>query len=253
MIVPTAPPFFYPGGSTGCLLIHGFTGSPKEMQPLGEYLSKQGYTALGIRLFAHATSPDDMNRARWQDWVASVDDGWYLLQESVDEVFIIGLSMGGVLALYETPHLPVVGTVTLSTPYQLIQDPRIPLMKYFWRLLPFVSKGESDWQDPDQTEQHFSYDAYPSRAIYELVQLLDEMQKTLPQIHVPVLLMHSKDDLTVPPENMVEIYEHLGTPEDQKEMVYIEKSGHVLTRDIKKDLVFQHIGQFVKDKSSSAS
>ncbi len=252
MIVPSATPFYYPGGPTGCLLIHGFTGSPKEMEPLGEYLSKLGYTILGIRLFAHATSQEDMNRARWEDWVASVEDGWYLLQGTVDEIFLIGLSMGGVLALYQSAHLPVAGTVTLSTPYQIIQDPRIPFLKYFWRFLPFVSKGESDWQDPVQTEEHFSYDKYPTRAVYELSKLLEEMQEMLPQIQVPILLMHSKDDLTVPPENMVQLYEHLGTPNGQKDMVYVEESGHVLTRDRKKEVVFEHVSQFIKKVSSSS-
>lgn len=252
MIVPSATPFYYPGGPTGCLLIHGFTGSPKEMEPLGEYLSKLGYTALGIRLFAHATSQEDMNRARWEDWVASVEDGWYLLQGKVEDIFLIGLSMGGVLALYGSAYLPVAGTVTLSTPYQIIQDPRIPFLKYFWRLLPFVSKGESDWQDPDQTEEHFSYDMYPTRAVYELTKLLGEMQEVLPQIQVPILLMHSKDDLTVPPENMVQLYEHLGTPDDQKDMVYVEESGHVLTRDQKKEIVFEHVSQFINKVSSTS-
>jgi len=42
---------------------------------MGEYLAKRGYTVLGIRLFAHATQPDDMLRARWWDWLAAVEDG----------------------------------------------------------------------------------------------------------------------------------------------------------------------------------
>jgi len=43
MLIPTAEPFFYPGNETGCLLIHGFTGAPKEMRWLGEYLTGKGY------------------------------------------------------------------------------------------------------------------------------------------------------------------------------------------------------------------
>ena len=41
-IIPTAEPFFIPAGPTGCLLIHGFTGSPKEMRWMGEYLAREG-------------------------------------------------------------------------------------------------------------------------------------------------------------------------------------------------------------------
>ncbi|HLA87386.1 MAG TPA: hypothetical protein VJL10_05165, partial [Anaerolineales bacterium] len=71
-LIPTTEPFFFSGGRTGCLLIHGFTGTPKEMRWMGEYLNQQGLTCLGIRLAGHATHPEDMRRSRWTDWAASV-------------------------------------------------------------------------------------------------------------------------------------------------------------------------------------
>lgn len=245
MLEPSATPFFYPGGSPGCLLIHGFTGSPKEMQPLGEFLTEQGYAALGVRLFAHATTPQDMNRAHWEDWVACVEDGWHYLKGITDEIVLIGLSMGGVLALHQAVHLPVIGVVAMSTPYHLISDPRLPLIKYFWRFVPFLSKGESDWQDRTQTEEHFSYDQYPTRAIVELSKLLEEMRASLAQIPVPTLLIHSRVDMTVPPENAAQIYEELKLAEDMKDIEWIEQSGHVLTRDTERGRVYERIQDFI--------
>jgi carboxylesterase len=50
MLIKTTEPFFFPGNDTGCLLIHGFTGAPTEMRPLGEFLAGKGYTVLGVRL-----------------------------------------------------------------------------------------------------------------------------------------------------------------------------------------------------------
>lgn len=247
MLVPHATPFFYPGGPTGCLLIHGFTGSPKEVEPLGEYLAGQGYTALGIRLFAHATSPQDMNRAHWQDWVASVEDGWHILQGATEHIFIIGLSMGGVLALYHAARLEVAGAVALSTPYKLVSDPRLALMKYVWRLMPFIKKEDPDWHDATQMEEHFSYDMYPTHSVYELIKLLEEMRSVLDEINVPTLLMHSKNDLGVPPENMSLIYNDLRLPEDKKRKVWFENSGHILTRDLEKDRVFAIIHRFLEE------
>ena len=40
-----------------------------------------------------------MNLTRWDDWYAEVDRASALLRERCDEVFVMGLSMGGTLAL----------------------------------------------------------------------------------------------------------------------------------------------------------
>jgi carboxylesterase len=66
-VIQRAEPFLIKGGEVGCLLIHGYTGTPNEMRPLAESLAADKVTVLAPRLFAHATHPDDMLRARWWD------------------------------------------------------------------------------------------------------------------------------------------------------------------------------------------
>src|ERR671918_2213655 len=106
-IISTAEPFFFLGDSSkpACLLIHGFTGTPKEMRWMGEYLNQQDYTCLGVRLAGHATHSEDMIRSRWTDWVASVEDGYHVLCGLTDDIFLIGLSMGGALSLLMSTQL----------------------------------------------------------------------------------------------------------------------------------------------------
>jgi carboxylesterase len=105
-------------------LIHGFTGTPKEMRWMGEYLHQQGYTCLGIRLAGHATQPEDMIRSRWTDWTASVEDGYNILSGIANDIFLVGLSMGGTLSLLMSTRLTprVKGVVAMSTPSRLPRD-----------------------------------------------------------------------------------------------------------------------------------
>ena len=100
-IIPTTEPFFFQGDPSkpACLLTHGFTGTPKEMRWMGEYLNAQGYTCLGVRLAGHATDPEDMIRSQYTDWMNSVEDGYHLLRGLSDDIIFVGLSMGSVLSL----------------------------------------------------------------------------------------------------------------------------------------------------------
>ena len=246
MIIKNAEPFYFPGNSTGCLLIHGFTGTPAEMRPLGDFLAEKGYSVLGIRLSGHGTKMADIQRSHWQDWSGSVLDGWHLLQSSTDKIILMGLSMGGILAYYHASFLPIQGVVSLSTPYQLEPDPRLALLPFLSGIFPYLKKGESDWHNPDAAKDHISYEKFPTRAIVQLTLLLQEMRNSLPYVTVPALLMHAKRDLVIGPENMSRIYQELGTAEENKEMVLLENSGHVVTRDSDKMIVFNKVLSFIQ-------
>ena len=251
MLVKKTEPFYFPGNETGCLLIHGFTGTPMEMRPLGEFLAKKGCSVLGIRLAGHGTKIEDMNRMIWQDWSNSILDGWHLLHPNTSQVFLIGLSMGAVLALYHASILPAAGVVSMSAPYQFEPDPRLKILPLYAKIIPYASKGESDWQDPDADETHFSYDLYPTKGLIELSDLLKNMRAALPDITAPTMLIHSSQDIGVPPHNMSKISRALGTPTRDVQELLLENSGHVVTRDLDKDLVFEAIHQFIQDTLES--
>ena len=68
-----------------------------------------------------------MIRSRWQDWLLSVEDGYNLLRSCTDQVFLLGLSMGGVLSLTAAAQLDVRGVVAMSTPYAMPVSVPLPL------------------------------------------------------------------------------------------------------------------------------
>lgn len=231
------------------MLIHGFTGTPKEMRWMGEYLNGQGYTCLGVRLAGHATRPKDMVRSRWTDWTASVEDGYNLLRGAVDRVFLVGLSMGGALSLLMSTKLDVKGVVTISTPYELPDEHpawQIKLYSYFRAYMPKTREEPgAGWFDKEAFKEHISYPLNPIRSAAELKALLGRMQTALPKVTVPVYMIHSRDDTYVVPENMERIYAGLVNASD-KTKVYITGSGHVVTRDAARDQVFELARDFIR-------
>jgi carboxylesterase len=250
-IIATAEPFLLLGDRSkpACLLIHGFTGTPKEMRWLGDYLHEKGYTCLGPRLAGHATDPEDMIRSNWTDWTASVEDAWSLLKTVSDRIFLIGLSMGGILSLLMSTRLDVTGVVAMSTPYKLPDDPRLRHVDWIATMIPYMPKSNEEpganWFDKEAWKSHVSYPQNPVRSIGQLNKLLGEMRAALPQVRAPVLLIHSKDDRYVLPQNMEMIFADLKNASD-KTKVYITGSGHVVTRDAARRQVFESVLEFIQ-------
>ena len=242
--MPGAEPFFLPGGRIGCLLIHGFTGTPKEMRWMGEDLNQRGYTILAPRLAGHATQPGDLPRTRWQDWLASVEDGWNLLRSVSDIQFLAGLSLGGVLALIGASYLPAAGVISLSAPHHLQPDPRLKFARALGWLLPAVQKGEPDWHNPEAARDHAEYPAYPTRSIAELNDCLGYLRERLPLVKIPALVIHSRNDRGVLPDNAEAILAALGSAD--KQLYWVENSGHVIPREPDRHLAFQAAADFMK-------
>lgn len=240
-------PFFLPGGPTGCLLVHGFSGSPLEMRPMGEYLAQQGLTVLGVRLAGHGTSPEDMARTTWHDWVASAEGGLHELRRRCQRVFAAGLSMGGLIALHLAAHHPLGGVIAMAAP-AYIADWRfrfMPLAQYFVRWI--TPQIESDLTDPEAEGRIFSYKRLPTRCIVSLGELLHLVRRELPQVQVPALIMQGEKDHHIPPDSARIIFEALGSAD--KEIIWWPNSGHCITVDSEREAVWGRAYEFIAKHS----
>lgn len=242
-ILPSAEPFLIQGGPIGCLLLHGYTGTPFEMRMLANSLAAAGYTVLAPRLFGHATDPEDMLRARWWDWVASAEDGLNLLRGCSKRQVVMGLSMGGAISLLLAARHPVDAVCSFSSPYDLPKDPRIKLLKYVHWLMPRQPKGKPDWHNPEAGKDHVDYPYFPTRSILELKALLEQLRLEVGTLHAPAFFAQSHGDHTIPPESLDYLYDHAGSAE--KEKLWVNDSGHVIIREPEREKVFSAVKDFI--------
>ena len=242
-IIPTAEPFFIKRGPIGCLLLHGYTGTPKEMRMLADSLVQDNYTVLAPRLFGHATHPDDMLRARWWDWIASVEDGLNLLRGCTEQQVVMGLSMGGILTMLAAARCPIKAAVTFSAPYNLPRDWRFKFIRLIYPFMPKVQKGKPDWHNQDAKKDHVDYPYMPTRSLIELHELTKVMQKELIHVQIPVLFCQSRQDLSIPQESMDLLYQ--GVSSKDKTKLWVTNSGHVIIREPQKEEVFSATKEFL--------
>lgn len=252
LLIPRAEPFFFPAGEAACLLIHGFTGTPKEMRWLGEFLHREGFTVLGVRLPGHATRMEDLTRMCWSDWLAAVEDGWHLLRSGgYGPVVVMGLSLGGALALLSATFLPVAGVVAMSTPYRLPPHPLLPFLRPLSRLKRTMPKEPSDARDLEAQKEHIAYPALPLHGVAELRDLLALLRQRLAEVRVPVLVVHSRADQTVAPENAERLFEALGS--EDKALLWVVNSGHPVTVEPDRETVFRAAAQFARRVTQTAT
>ncbi len=146
-------PFFLPAGPVGVVLLHGFTGTPREMQPLGEYLHAHGVTVSVPLLPGHGGTLEQMNRSRWRDWVAGAEAAYVALKDQCARCFVAGFSMGALLALWIAEHdAGMVGLVLYSPPLKLAdwRFQLVPLARHFVRSIPV--KSASDLRNPEAAQ-----------------------------------------------------------------------------------------------------
>lgn len=236
---PKAEPFYFAGNRTGCLLIHGFTGTPYAMHEFGERLAAQGYTVLEPALAGHATRRQDLLPTRWHDGYDSVTRAYDQLREHCDPILVLGLSLGGVLALHLAAHRAVAGGVAVSAPFTL-SNPLLPLFHFFpglYNVIPTIAKGAADMDAVDRSilTQHRDDPASPTRAAASLIRdLLPHVQNDSRDVLAPMLLIQSRGDRTIPANSMNAYDAHIGARD--KTRLGIERRGHLVLEDVSTEL-----------------
>jgi carboxylesterase len=245
-VLPGAEPFSHNGGPTGVLLCHGFTGSPQSMLPWAQYLATAGLSVSLPRLPGHGTTWQEMARTRWEDWYAEVDRAFDNLRADADEIFVMGLSMGGCLALRlaELRNSAVSGLVLVNP--SVTADTRLFALAPVLKLLVPSLKGIASDIKKEQVAE-VGYTRIPVRAAATLPALWRITQANLGQVTQPVLLYRSTTDHVVGPASLRLLRAAL--PESQLEVRDCPDSYHVATLDNDAAAIFTGSLDFVRTHS----
>lgn len=247
-IVPGAEAFFYPGGRTGVLLVHGFTGSPAEMRLLGRHLNQAGFTVLGVRLPGHGTRVEELEHMLAEDWLSAVLDGFDMLAGCTDRIAAGGLSMGALLSLMLGKYRPVWKIFSIAAPVFIKEEKRLKQLpqkpQALGKFLPRPRKSRPGLPP----ECNICYNKMPLRSIHELLAVMDAGRASLPEVTAPLLIVQGRLDHTVFPRSAEYIYGNVASPE--KELFWLEETGHRATIDIEREKLFAKVAEFLKEEKN---
>ena len=249
-IMPGAEPMSHDGsGTTGVLVLHGFTGNPSSMRGVAEALAELGYHVEMPLLPGHGTTIEEMIETGWADWTGAVAAAHSVLAARADTVLVAGLSMGGSLTLWSALNLPGIAGIVCVNPATIPQPPEVVEM-----LEEMLADGTavvpgigSDIADPEVVET--AYDGTPVGPLLSFIKDgLAAITDRFGELKMPLLLFTSRQDHVVEPANSEFLASAYGGDLDH---VWLERSFHVATQDFDRDEIFKRTGEFVAQVAGS--
>lgn len=214
--------FFLEGGPIAALLIHGFPGSPADVWLPGHFLHARGVTISAPLLPGHGTRPAELNRVRWQDWIAHVEEALAHLSARCKHTFVGGLSLGSLIAIILGARHPELAGIALYSPAVALRNRLIyltPLMKYPFPFWP------ADRQESAKPQVQLStYNVIPTHGAHQVLKIMRVARRSLPQVTAPTIIFHSPFDQDIAPHSARLTHDRLGSAD--KELVTLDLPGH---------------------------
>jgi carboxylesterase len=246
-VMPGAEPFFYKKGRVGCLLCHGYTGTPDEVHNIGKYLAEKGITTIAPLLPGHGTKVEELLTKTADDWYAEYCYSFNWLKEYCDEFFVFGHSLGGALTLRFAIEHQVDGIITLATPFKLriLHRLALPLVAPIFKKAVF----KKNKKDKVEQEKHsiLCYDGHPIAPANTFRKMLNESSKKLEKITDPILILQGSLDENWIRKSAKKIYESVSSKD--KQLIFMEKSSHSLTHESEKERINELIFEFIRERS----
>lgn len=100
----------------GVLLCHTLAGSPVQMLELGKKLNKKGYFVSCPLYKGHDRPFDELIYTQVIDWYQDLLVAYDELSKKVDDIYVIGMSIGGTFTVKLAQERDVKGIVTINGP-----------------------------------------------------------------------------------------------------------------------------------------
>jgi len=216
------------------------------MRLLGEYLHGHGLTVSGPLLAGHGTEPEDLNRVSWHDWVASAERALEALRARCDTVFVGGLSLGSLVAIYLAARYDHLAGIMLYSPGLKAANKLLyltPILRHLVRQWPGDPEEETDLVDPEAPGRLWHYQTVPTSGANELLKMQRATQRLLQEVYTPAIIFYSTHDATLDPKAPRLVLDGLGSPD--KELVILHNSGHCMTVDLEREAIFARTYGFI--------
>lgn len=228
-------------GAPAALLIHGGGDTPQVLSELAEYLYLHGFSVRVPLLASHGRKLAELSRASASAWIADVEREYDALRGRHSAVAIVGLSMGGALAIQLAALRPRLPALVLLAPYVAMPAAirrAAAFARYWgWAVPYFSSMGAASIHDVAAAARGRGHGVLTPASLRGLYDVVEAATRMLPLVKAPTLVIQSRQDNRISVAAAESAFARLGAAE--KSLVWTEGAGHVITVDFGHERVFE--------------
>lgn len=220
------------------LIIHGFAGGTYDEEELANYLKLN--TRYDIYQFTLPGHEGTIRHKKYQEWVKKSEDMVeMLIDNGYSRIYLLGHSMGSVIATYLAGKYPEIKKLIIASPafqYLKVEDNKLKIKESI-KTTPKIVKtyGASILID-----RAFKSGINSAR---EFVALIKKYYDTPSLVTCPTLIIQGKNDNIVPLSSSQYVYDNLRSK--TKKLVYFDKATHDIFRGDEKEKIFVLIKDFL--------
>lgn len=226
---------------TGCLIIHGYTGGPYEVEPLATYLDEQTDWDIVVPTLPGHGETLALENVSHESWLQAAEDSLRKLKEKYAQVYLIGFSMGGMIAAYLAAKFKVDKLVLLATAGKIFSLKHITLD--VGEVITDRIKGTLQ-ENKNYLRYKKKLGKVPMKSNMEFLRLVRYTREYLKDIRSPVFIAQGIQDGLVPARTASYLDKEI-TTSPQKEIVLFEKSDHLICWGDDKDVLNGMVHDFL--------
>jgi carboxylesterase len=247
-IMPGAGAYWFEGNEVGCLILHGFTGTPQNVRPLADYLARRGLAVSVPRIAGHGTTVQDLDATGPGDWLGTAEQALADLRSRCATVFVAGISLGGTYTLeLARRHRDLAGIVVMAAPVldlealnPVVEDPGRPAaIPAPWATVGVLVN--------DLGAGGITYLEMPLNALERGMGLIKQVRDGLSQVTAPALLIYGDTDQIVDKANGPFVLDQIASTD--KRLLPLPDSAHELTLDVDRERIMVEVYDFIRARS----